>query len=333
MLQRVSSSEIIVPICMMFILSIIHSQIVSTHTGPEKLPQRAHTRRSKLRRRRMNFTRCSRNLTNSDMKSSTESSLDGQIQSTGRDGAYKTLRKMSSDLRNRNNTWDEEQPGVNVPKKCSTKHNPNSSNLNVKFNLNENERNSSENDAAAPAVPLDDDGFESFNGYGSSENGEETVTETIVEGESKQECSIEEESVVDSSTSNKATGSNDVESVKRRDNDYSSGEQSDMESDGETRRLRSQDTDNSIPLLVETNTSTTEYLGITTNSEECSYSSEYDESDSQNETNTNDNWDYDLAPTVILSPSCAPSDRGIFIFPNTSILPNIYPLVIQIILL
>lgn len=254
------------------------------------------------------------------MKSSTESSLDGQIQSTGRDGAYKTLRKMSSDLRNRNNTWDEEQSNVSVPKKCSTKLNPNSSNLNVKFNLNENERNSSENDAAAPAVPMDDDGFESFNGYGSSENGEETVTETIVEGESKQDCSIEEESVVDSSTSNKpATGSNDVESVKRRDNDYSSGEQSDMESDGETRRLRSQDTDNSIPLLVETNTSTTEYLGITTNSEECSYSSEYDESDSQNETNNNDNWDYDLAPTVILSPSCAPSDRGIYICTNISL--------------
>ncbi|GLV45397.1 phtf [Carabus blaptoides fortunei] len=299
-LERVSSSEIIVPICMMFILSIIHSQIVSTHTGPEKLPQRPRSRRSKLRRRRMNYSRCSRNLTNSDIKSSTESSLDGaQLQSAARDGVYKTLRKMSSDLRNRNNAWDEEQSNANVPAKV----NPNSSTtLNVKFNLTETERNSSENDAPA-AVPMEDDGFESFNGYGSSENGEETVTETIVD---KQEGPMAEENTVDGPAT---TSSNEVESVKRRDNDFSSGEQSDMESDGEARRVHSQDTDDAIPLLVETNTSTTEYLGITTNSEECSYSSEYDESDSQNELVNNDNWDYDLAPTVILSPSCSPSDR------------------------
>lgn len=60
-------------------------------------------------------------------------------------------------------------------------------------------------------------------------------------------------------------------------------------------------------------TSATDYLGVTTNSEECSYSSDMDESDSHTApVELNDHpfaWEFEQSPTVILSPSCAASDK------------------------
>lgn len=60
------------------------------------------------------------------------------------------------------------------------------------------------------------------------------------------------------------------------------------------------------PVLTEATTSATEWLGVTTNTEDCSYSSELEHSD-----HDNTKWDSNCAPTAILSPCCAPSDRGI----------------------
>lgn len=54
------------------------------------------------------------------------------------------------------------------------------------------------------------------------------------------------------------------------------------------------------PQLTEATTSATEWLGITTNSEECSYSSEYDHSDSQVDQSEN-GGEYDFAPAYILN--------------------------------
>lgn len=70
------------------------------------------------------------------------------------------------------------------------------------------------------------------------------------------------------------------------------------------------------PLLTEATTSATEWIGITTNSEDCTYSSEYDsEYDSHSEFNNSSfdqstHWDYDSAPTAILNTSCVSSDKG-----------------------
>lgn len=60
-------------------------------------------------------------------------------------------------------------------------------------------------------------------------------------------------------------------------------------------------------LLTEGTTSATEWIGITTNSEDCSYSSELDQSDSQYSENGND---HDFTPTVILNPCCGNGDRS-----------------------
>ncbi|XP_037043211.1 putative homeodomain transcription factor [Bradysia coprophila] len=55
------------------------------------------------------------------------------------------------------------------------------------------------------------------------------------------------------------------------------------------------------PQLTEATTSATEWLGITTNSEECSYSSEYDHSDSQLDQSEN-GGEFDFAPAYLLNP-------------------------------
>lgn len=64
------------------------------------------------------------------------------------------------------------------------------------------------------------------------------------------------------------------------------------------------------PAYNEATTSATDWCGVTTNSEDCSYSSEYDNgSDSQAESNF-DRFEIDFSPSAILSPCCNASDKG-----------------------
>ncbi|PBC34748.1 Putative homeodomain transcription factor [Apis cerana cerana] len=69
--------------------------------------------------------------------------------------------------------------------------------------------------------------------------------------------------------------------------------------------------------LTEATTSATEWMGVTTNSDECSYSSELEESDLHTETNKNYgefveypfSWEFELPPSMMLSSNCASYDR------------------------
>lgn len=62
----------------------------------------------------------------------------------------------------------------------------------------------------------------------------------------------------------------------------------------------------------ECTTSATEWLGITTNSDECSYSSNYDNSDDYKSNQySDDGCDLDFTPTTILNPH-GTSDRSEF---------------------
>lgn len=60
--QHVSASEVLVPVAMMLALSLIHSQIVSTHTGPARGPAGAKSRRVKRAKRRLLFSSRSRTV-------------------------------------------------------------------------------------------------------------------------------------------------------------------------------------------------------------------------------------------------------------------------------
>jgi hypothetical protein len=60
--QLVSASEVLVPGAMMLVLSLIHSQIVSTHTGPTRDPVGGKSRRVKRTKRRLLFSSRSRTV-------------------------------------------------------------------------------------------------------------------------------------------------------------------------------------------------------------------------------------------------------------------------------
>lgn len=76
--------------------------------------------------------------------------------------------------------------------------------------------------------------------------------------------------------------------------------------------------------------STNEWPGITTNSDDCSYSSDDLDNDrtDQDPDTLNDHpfaWEFGLSPSVMLTPSCAASDRGVFLqFSFTFFRPKIF---------
>lgn len=60
--QHVSASEVLVPGAMMLVLSLIHSHIVSTHTGPTRDPAGGKSRQVKRTKRRLLFSSRSRTV-------------------------------------------------------------------------------------------------------------------------------------------------------------------------------------------------------------------------------------------------------------------------------
>ncbi|KNC33727.1 putative homeodomain transcription factor [Lucilia cuprina] len=102
------------------------------------------------------------------------------------------------------------------------------------------------------------------------------------------------------------TTTKQMNSAKPRD--ISSEETEDESDDGEL--ISSPASQGNISNYNECTTSATEWLGITTNSDDCSYSSEYDNSDNykSNQYSDENDCDLDFTPTTILNPH-GTSDR------------------------
>ncbi|KAJ4432268.1 hypothetical protein ANN_20885, partial [Periplaneta americana] len=239
--QHVSASEVLVPGAMMMVLTMIHSQIVSTHTGPSREPTSGKSRRVKRTKRRLLFSSRSRTVC-SDSKSSpdTGSEKAGSVADHGgskyikrvqlrryikvksRDKQMNRQRKTSSaDIsRRRGVAWDtsgktksESHIGQDLESNKdvapaeqgqagSANTNRTCSRQRVRSKMTPIARLSSgqlvqswcvitiyvnrlqvaplegEVREQREATPLDDDGFESLNGNGSSENGEEAGEDT-----------------------------------------------------------------------------------------------------------------------------------------------------------
>ncbi|PSN35042.1 hypothetical protein C0J52_15398 [Blattella germanica] len=471
--QHVSASEVLVPGAMMMVLSMIHSQIVSTHTGPSGEPSGHKSRRMKRTKRRVLLPSRSRTVC-SDSKSSpdTGSEKAGSVGESGSKYSKRVqLRRPSSSeiVRRRSVAWDTSGKGKSEHEKDkSGKSDAQGAKLGSANSANNFHKQrvrlqvepiDGEARDRRETTPLDDDGFESLNGNGSSENGEEAAedveetgtekdtqngqgqnrsslnwkTAPVQDGSSfsvgndaqiernrsalnfnaqkseeqsqdlllmslnsgvplvqitqhkdifrlpdnkdlvldlnspseslKNDVSSEEkitqckvlENSGDDNTQNLSESSHDCineGSQEKRlvnEKDHSrlnspvdqerlivrrSGSQNLQLSCGQPQRGRLAESsynssceseDGGVlsspgtgQLLTEGTTSAGEWIGITTNSEECSYSSEIEESDSQHEYNVRDNvelndhpfaWEFELSPTVILSPSCAASDR------------------------
>lgn len=83
----------------------------------------------------------------------------------------------------------------------------------------------------------------------------------------------------------------------------------DTDEEGDDGETIATDACNTNGQFTEGTTSATEWIGITTNSEDCSYSSELEHSDSQYEYSEN-GGEFDFTATVILNPCCGTGDRS-----------------------
>ncbi|XP_029169459.1 putative homeodomain transcription factor [Nylanderia fulva] len=185
-------------------------------------------------------------------------------------------------------------------------------------------------------VHQDDDGFESLNGNVSSDNdkvqGNRLARQGVVQQTKDHTLSWSEDSPSqqvpasppkcsapdplkndDNFTDNKSKIHNSIEEKNAPSKILGSREarqQCESEEEGECEEATTHH-------LTEATTSATEYMGVTTNSDDCSYSSELGESDLASETNLNYgefvehpvSWEFELPPSILLNSTCTSSDR------------------------
>nr|XP_018901174.1 PREDICTED: putative homeodomain transcription factor isoform X2 [Bemisia tabaci] len=194
--EQVSFYEVLLPVAMMLVLSLIHSQIVSTHSLNKKQDGGQSSllnRRSKRTKRRLCPPSRSRLNICSDSKSSpdTGSELAGGLS----DSAKYTKRTRSRNsitedsqtvLVRRSVVWDtspvKTKPQVIIHHDVDVVEGEDLSRCPPESRLGKDERkqlagidrmNVPDGNEADPEVPPDDDGFESLNGNGSSDNNDE----------------------------------------------------------------------------------------------------------------------------------------------------------------
>ncbi|KAG8035490.1 hypothetical protein G9C98_006936 [Cotesia typhae] len=248
----VSLTEVLMPVAMMFLLCTVHSQIVSTNSDPTISTgiNRSRARRSRHERTRPGKLR-PRNLQRGHC--------------------------MGSDI---NKTSQETV--------CCDKGNAKNYSSESVVNRSRLAVNGTNVNVNVDGVHQDDDGFESLNGYVSSDNDRASLRPQVPKDE---EIKPESKDI---------NSSKPMESVKQ----FESEEEGECEETGTNQ-------------LTEVTTSATEWMGVTTNSDDCSYSSDLDESQPQSDSNYSYgefvehpfSWEFELPPSILLSSSCMTSDR------------------------
>ncbi|KAG7197610.1 hypothetical protein KM043_013394 [Ampulex compressa] len=340
--DSISASEVLIPIVMMLTLCIVHSHIVSTHTGPAVTnghnKQRVF-RRSRHARCRIGKSRTRQNLRiHEDSKSSQDTASEKASTISGE--VLTSVRFAKKVMIENSLTINRSQEFVTAQASCDTE--ALSTVVNHSLPLSEisagREHSSNVSTPNVRNVHQDDDGFESLNGNVSSDNDKGTVRVTTqkkekVDGAPKDnkervlwlEDSSSQQTLVQPKLSapeplkkeeNFSNSEGEMRSKDDKEHSSTTGgvregrQQCESEEEGECEEAAANH-------LTEATTSATEWMGVTTNSDECSYSSELEESDLHSETNLNYgefvehpfSWEFELPPSIMLSSSCASSDR------------------------
>lgn len=329
----VSTSEVLIPVIMMLTLCIIHSHIVSTHSGPimpDGQSKRKTVKRLRHTRCRMGKSRTRQNLRmHEDSKSSQDtasekaSTVSDEVLTSVRFGKKVIIENSLTEFVTAQATCDSEpvnNVAVNNPMNGAPASHTQSSDV-------------SEQDISN--VHQDDDGFESLNGNVSSDNIK-SVAQVTVDKQKKNELhkNSEEHTLWLEDTDNRQSVQQQFsasELLKAGDNSTNSEPETagkvdkdclmgigsregrrpcESEEEGECEEAVTNH-------LTEATTSATEWMGVTTNSDECSYSSELEQSDLHSETTKNYgefvehpfSWEFELPPSIMLSSNCAAYDR------------------------
>ncbi|XP_015117165.1 putative homeodomain transcription factor isoform X2 [Diachasma alloeum] len=350
----VSMTELLVPAAMMFVLCTVHSQIVSTNSGPAivKGHNRSRIRRSRHGRSRSGKLRPRRP---SKGKNSVETAGENVGKSYSGIPSVRFAKKVCIDTSvasRRPSGGHQSEPTVSTPRSFSDdkiveKIIPSSSRVPQPVinqpqeppnpNVNENAEN-------VDTIHQDDDGFESLNGNVSSDNDRATVRPQMtaeVEINKKSEIGGSESSDERVTNAGEIHRKSDMNLDKSKDNSDQSTKndvgkltkeyQCESEEEGECEEAGTNQ-------LTEATTSATEWMGVTTNSDECSYrwekfhdenhllrkgltsqnfSSDLDESEPHSDNNFGYgefiehpfSWELELPPSILLSSCCATSDR------------------------
>ncbi|XP_047369362.1 protein phtf isoform X5 [Vespa velutina] len=345
----VSTSEVFIPSVMMLILCLVHSHIVSTNSGPMEI--NGYSRQKVIRRSRHGRCRISKSRSRSNLKVHDDSKSS---QDTASEKASTISREALTSVRFAKKVMIENSLTLSQSQEFLPHSTCNKEKLNISLNtpsINEDSINCNqpvippeENVENPDVVHQDDDGFESLNGNVSSDN-DRTVNKFL------QQTNRDQIKLCDNKEGNlfqlEASSSQQIllqPKYSAPDPLKKGGNFSDSEGDGcivtvnqtlierdesptisEIREGRRQCEseeegeceDAATNHLTEATTSATEWMGVTTNSDECSYSSELEESDLHSETNLNYSefiehpfsWEFGLPPSILLSSSCASSDR------------------------
>ncbi|KAL2712659.1 protein phtf isoform X5 [Vespula squamosa] len=353
----VSTSEVFIPSVMMLILCLVHSHIVSTNSGPMEIngySRQKVIRRSRHGRCRISKSRSRSNLKVHDDSKSSQDTASEKASTISRE-ALTSVRFAKKVMIENSLTLNQSQEFLphstcNKEKLNISMNIPSINEDNI--NCNQPDIPPEENVENPDIVHQDDDGFESLNGNVSSDN-DRTVNKFLqqtnrdqiklcdnkegnmfpLEASSSQQILLQPKYSGLFSTFHAAPdplkkggnfsdseGDGCIEMVNQtlieRDESPTISEiregrrQCESEEEGECE-------DAATNHLTEATTSATEWMGVTTNSDECSYSSELEESDLHSETNLNHSefiehpfsWEFGLPPSILLSSSCASSDR------------------------
>lgn len=172
--EIVSMSEVLVPVVMMFVLCIVHSHIVSTHSGPTMLSNQSRqriTRRSRHVRCRNGKSRHRQNLRiHKDSKSSQD--IASEKASTGSEEVLTAVRFAKKVVIENSSIINQPQESANaqivfdkeaISTTGENSNPPNESSANIEQPENIPEER-------VVNIHQDDDGFESLNGNVSSDN-------------------------------------------------------------------------------------------------------------------------------------------------------------------
>ncbi|XP_043587620.1 protein phtf [Bombus pyrosoma] len=336
----ISTSEVLIPAIMMLTLCVVHSHIVSTHSGPtigDGQNKQKIVRRLRHTRCRMGKSRTRQNLRlHKDSKSSQDTTSEKA--STVSDEVLTSVRFAKKVVIENSLTVSRSQEFLTAQASCDNE--PMNAAVNHPLPINEaSASHTQSNEVPDPNIKnihQDDDGFESLNGNVSSDNDksaarvpekfkhkrellknneerilwlEDSTSQQVLQSKfSAPELlkSQENSSNSEAETSNKMGKDQCLMGIGSREG----RQQCESEEEGECEETVTNH-------LTEATTSATEWMGVTTNSDECSYSSELEESDLHNETNKNYgefvehpfSWEFELPPSIMLISNCASYDR------------------------
>ncbi|XP_020278731.1 putative homeodomain transcription factor [Pseudomyrmex gracilis] len=344
--EIVSMSEVLVPVVMMFVLCIVHSHIVSTHSGP---PLKYNQSKLRIPRRSRREARCrngkSRSRQSLSMhKDSKSQEMVSEKASTGSEEVFTSVRFAKKVLIENSSTvgqsTKESASAQLVYEKESIKKDKISTNEENSNPTNESSANREQPDNMAEehvaSIHQDDDGFESLNGNVSSDNDkvggriqvQRNRSRAGTTRQTKDRTSWSEDSASQQisppskrsapdplkNDGNFTDSKSNLNSIKDKDapskimGSRETRQQCESEEEGECEEATTHH-------LTEATTSATEWMGVTTNSDECS--SELGESDLPSETNLNYgefvehpfSWEFELPPSILLNSTCTSSDR------------------------